>query len=154
MLDSLEAGDELPGQPPGPFGPSDTMTMREFLYSPGQLPKPFVQCLRHVVVHPPTHDPSLGWTQAGEWQCSLDPDAISILSFPAEVVAVFWFLLTDCYPHYREGREYWGLLRRDEVCHGPSDHEGHTSSSGSRRVRSFRGVVNKIQDYEGKKLFI
>ena len=66
MINSLETGDPLPGQPPGPFGSSDLTTMRELLYSPGNLGKPLLRCLRDFPIHP--SDPSLGWAQAGEWQ--------------------------------------------------------------------------------------
>lgn len=65
MIDSLGPGDPLPEQPPGPFGSSDVMTMRELLYSPGLLGRPFSQCLRPNL-GPLTPGPSLGWSQAGE----------------------------------------------------------------------------------------
>ena len=66
MINDLRPGDQLPGQPPGPFGSSDVMTIRELLWSPSRyLAKTFSQCLRDSS-WAPTHDPSLGWTQAGE----------------------------------------------------------------------------------------
>ena len=71
MINSLEAGEPLPGQPPGPFGSSDVMTMRELLYSPSIIAKPFTQCLRFLGSVP--QDPLLGWTQAGQWYPSLIP---------------------------------------------------------------------------------
>lgn len=64
MINSVESGGPLPGQPPGPFGTSDIMTMRELLYSPGDLGKPLLQCLRGSPGHP--SGASLGWSQAGE----------------------------------------------------------------------------------------
>lgn len=71
MINSLDAGEPLPGQPPGPFGSSDVMTMRELLYSPSAIAKPFSQCLRFPGSVP--QDPLLGWTQTGEWYPSLIP---------------------------------------------------------------------------------
>ena len=65
MIDSLEQGDTLPGQPPGPFGSSDVATMREIIYNPGLLGVPLVECLRHYS-DPQTPDPALGWSQVGE----------------------------------------------------------------------------------------
>ena len=66
MIYSLDADDPLPGQPPGPFGPSDVMTMKELIHSPGGLGKPFVQCLREHPARPAPYEPSLGWAQVGK----------------------------------------------------------------------------------------
>ena len=66
MINDLEPGDPLPGQPPGPLGSSDVMTIQEILYTPGPLGKPFSQCVRDGVIPPTPRNPSLGWTQTGE----------------------------------------------------------------------------------------
>ena len=61
MIGSLEPGEPLPGQPPGPFGLSEVLTLREIMSNPNIIAKPLVQCLTPQLPHP-----SLGWAQAGE----------------------------------------------------------------------------------------
>ena len=63
MIASVEA--PLPGIPPGPFGSSDVATMREL--TTGPVSAPFSGCVRYAPTTASARDPSLGWTQAGEW---------------------------------------------------------------------------------------
>ena len=65
MINSLEPGDPLPGQPPGPFGSSEVMTVKDLEDSAAG---PFRQCIRdNYWPKPPVpHIPMLGWAQAGK----------------------------------------------------------------------------------------
>lgn len=81
MIDSLEPGDPLPEQPPGPFGSSDVATMRELTQYPNFLiASPFTWCLRHFS-DPQTPDPLMGWTQAGGWSFPLQIEFASEIYF-------------------------------------------------------------------------
>lgn len=58
MIGSLTPGDPLPAQPPGHFGLSDVMLMRDLV---DQVQNPWAYCIDLLA----PGGPQFGWTQSG-----------------------------------------------------------------------------------------